>query len=157
MLSTTAEYALRAIVWLAAQKEAACTTEQISQATEVPAAYLSKVLQTLGKAGIVRSQRGLGGGFSLAGDPQQLTVLDVINSVDPLRRIRSCPLKLASHGGKLCPLHSRLDAAAATIEEAFGKCTIADLFDVPNAESPLCAAVRRESSDGAIVNPEGEG
>jgi len=157
MLSTTAEYALRAIVWLAAQKDTACTTDQISQATEVPAAYLSKVLQTLGKAGVVRSQRGVGGGFTLAVPPEQLTVLQVINTVDPLQRIRTCPLKLTSHGDTLCPLHAKLDAAAALIEDAFGKCTIADLFDVPDAKTPLCAALRREDSGGKAETPGGEG
>jgi Rrf2 family protein len=79
MLSTTAEYALRAVVWLAAQDASACTAEQVSRATEVPGPYLSKVLQTLGKAGIVRSQRGLGGGFALNVEPERITVLQVIN------------------------------------------------------------------------------
>ena len=157
MLSTTAEYALRAVVWLAARKEAACTTDQIAQATEVPGAYLSKVLQTLGKAGVVRSQRGLGGGFSLAVSPEQLSVLQVINAVDPLKRIRSCPLKLESHGGALCPLHARLDAAAAMIEDAFGKCTIADLFMVPDSQSPLCAAVEHDNPEDEAENPGGKG
>lgn len=157
MLSTTAEYALRAIVWLAAQKDTACTTDQISQATEVPAAYLSKVLQTLGKSGVVRSQRGVGGGFALAVPPEQLTVLQVVNMVDPLQRIRTCPLKLKSHGDTLCPLHARLDAAAALIEDALGTCTIADLFDVPGAETPLCAAIRREDSGGQVEGPGDKG
>jgi len=157
MLSTTAEYALRAVVWLAAQKEAACTTEQISQATEVPGPYLSKVLQTLGRSGIVRSQRGLGGGFALAVLPEELTVLQVINAVDPLQRIKSCPLKLKAHGGALCPLHARLDAAVGMIEDEFGKCTISDLFDVPDSQTPLCASVRRVISEDELKNPGGKG
>jgi Rrf2 family nitric oxide-sensitive transcriptional repressor len=157
MLSTTAEYALRAVVWLAAQEEAACTTEQISQATEVPGPYLSKVLQTLGRSGIVRSQRGLGGGFTLAVSPEELTVLQVINAVDPLQRIKSCPLKLKAHGGTLCPLHARLDAAVAMIENAFGKCSIADLFNVPGSQTPLCASVRGVNSEDELKNPGGKG
>ena len=157
MLSTTAEYALRAVVWLAAQKEAACTTEQISQATEVPGPYLSKVLQTLGRGGIVRSQRGLGGGFALAVSADQLTVLQVINAVDPMQRIKSCPLKLPAHGGALCPLHARLDAAVAMIEDVFGKCTIADLFDVPDAQTPLCASIRRKAEEDGPETPGGKG
>ena len=146
MLSTTAEYALRAVVWLAAQDGASHTTEQISHATEVPAPYLSKVLQTLGKAGIVRSQRGQGGGFFLEPSPEELTVLAVVNAVDPLRRITTCPLKLRSHGQTLCPLHRRLDEAAEMIENVFRSCTISDLFDVPGSQTPLCAGL--SSDDG---------
>jgi len=149
MFSTTTEYALRAVVWLAAQKDAARTTGQIAKATDVPTAYLSKVLQTLGKAGIVRSQRGLGGGFSLARGPESLTVLEVINVVDPLQRIHACPLKLGEHRAKLCPLHARLDAAVAMIEDAFSKCTISDLFETSGPESPLCAGDGGRNSGGS--------
>jgi Rrf2 family nitric oxide-sensitive transcriptional repressor len=152
MLSTTTEYALRAVVWLASQEDEARTTGQISAATEVPSAYLSKVLQTLGKAGVVRSQRGLGGGFSLARPSDSLTVLEVINAVDPLQRIHSCPLNLREHRTRLCPLHARLDAAVAMIEDAFSKCTIMDLFESPGPGSPLCArdggALPEESNEG---------
>jgi Rrf2 family protein len=60
----------------------------------VPAGYLSKVLQSLGRAQLVNSQRGLHGGFTLARAPSELTVWEVIQAVDPLQRIRSCPLGL---------------------------------------------------------------
>ncbi|NUQ01687.1 MAG: Rrf2 family transcriptional regulator, partial [Armatimonadetes bacterium] len=95
MISQTAEYALRAIVCLAAQPEGRLTTPQIAGATRVPAGYLSKVLQLLGRAGLVRSQRGLGGGFVLARPAELISVLDVVNAVDPIQRITGCPLELA--------------------------------------------------------------
>ncbi|HKD37040.1 MAG TPA: Rrf2 family transcriptional regulator, partial [Pirellulales bacterium] len=53
MISQTVEYALRAVVYLAADAPAARTTEQVAKATRVPAAYLSKVLQNLARAKIV--------------------------------------------------------------------------------------------------------
>ena len=65
MISQTAEYALRAIVYLAGQ-ELPQTTQQIAATTRVPAGYLSKVLQALARGGLVHSQRGLHGGFTLA-------------------------------------------------------------------------------------------
>ena len=94
MFTQTVEYALRAVVHLAAQGPSACTTEQIAKATKVPQAYLSKVLQALSRAGIVRSQRGIGGGVALAKTPEELTILEVVNAVDPIRRITKCPLGL---------------------------------------------------------------
>ena len=65
---------------------------EIAEATKVPAAYLSKVLQAMSRAGLVRSQRGLHGGFQLISQPNQINILDVVNAVDPIQRIESCPL-----------------------------------------------------------------
>jgi Rrf2 family protein len=138
MFSQTVEYALRAMVYLAQQSPKARTTEQIATATHVPQAYLAKVLQSLSHADLVRSQRGVGGGMGLRKDPGQVNLLDVVSAVDPIRRIRECPLGLASHGVRLCPLHKRLDAALALVEEAFRRTTLAELLAEPTRSVPLC-------------------
>jgi Rrf2 family transcriptional regulator, nitric oxide-sensitive transcriptional repressor len=59
--------------------------------------------------------------------PAEITVLEVVSAVDPLRRIRSCPLGLAAHGENLCPLHRKLDDAVRSVEEAFAATTIQSL------------------------------
>jgi Rrf2 family protein len=138
MISQTAEYALRAIVYLADQKGAARTNTQIAKATQVPAGYLAKVLQSLARARLVRSQRGLNGGFTLLEPAERLTVLEVISAVDPLRRFPTCPLKLPAHAQSLCPLHRRLDEAADVVQRMLSEVTIADLLHVPVEERPLC-------------------
>lgn len=140
MLSQTVEYALRTVVHLAANAPASCTTAELAEATRVPAAYLSKVVQSLARAGIVHSQRGSGGGISFAADAEGLTVLDVVNVVEPIQRIKTCPLGLATHGKKLCPLHRRMDAALAAMEQAFGATTLADVLADPSYVRPLCEA-----------------
>ena len=126
VISQTAEYALRAVTWLAAH-DAERTNQQIAHGTQVPSGYLAKVLQSLGRADLVRSQRGMGGGFSLSRTPAQITALEVINAVDPIRRILSCPLALENHCEDLCPLHRRIDEAIGLVERAFGDTTIAEL------------------------------
>jgi Rrf2 family protein len=138
MISQTVEYALRAVVHLAAHAPAARTTEQIAEATRVPAAYLSKVLQCLRRARVVDSRRGIGGGVALAKDPHDLTILEVVNAVEPIQRIRRCPLGLAAHGVRLCPLHRRLDAALASVEQAFDESTLAEVLAEPTKSRPLC-------------------
>lgn len=137
MISQTAEYALRAVVFLAKNADTAYTAEQIAKVTQVPAPYLSKVLQPLIKARLVQSQRGLGGGFSLTTKADRITILQVINAVDPIERIETCPLGLEDHTSTLCPLHKRLDDAVALIEQAFAKTTISELLQTP-ADNPLC-------------------
>jgi Rrf2 family protein len=138
VFSQTVEYALRAVVHLASEAPGGRTTDQIAKVTRVPRAYLSKVLQSLAHAGIVNSQRGLGGGMTLARAPDELTILEVVNAVEPIRRIRSCPLGLAAHGVQLCPLHTRLDNALAMVEEAFGSSTVAEVLAEPTRSKPLC-------------------
>lgn len=143
MISQTAEYALRAIVYLADRSDAPQTTQEIAEVTRVPAGYLSKVMQGLSRAGLVHAQRGLHGGFTLTAAANELTVLDVVRAVDPLRRIEHCPLGIEGHK-TLCPLHRRLDDAAALAEKALGESTIAELLVEPRhgrAPKPLCSAV----------------
>ena len=150
MLTQTVEYALRAVVQLASIAPEASTTKELAEITQVPQAYLSKVLQGLRDGGIVQSQRGVRGGTSLAKSLEDLSILDVVNAVEPIQRIRTCPLGLKSHGVKLCPLHSRLDAALASVEEAFGKTTLAEVLADPNTSRPLC-----ESSDVVSLGNHG--
>jgi len=138
MFSQTVEYALRAVVYLAYEAPEARTTEQIHKATLVKKAYLSKILQGLAKKGIVTTQRGIGGGVALAKSPEELTILDVVNAVEPIMRIRSCPLGLQSHGVRLCPLHRRMDHALESVESAFGNSTLAEVLAEPSKSVPLC-------------------
>ncbi len=138
MLSQTVEYALRAAVYLASEPAEGRTTDEIAKATRVPRAYLSKVLQSLGRAGIVHSQRGLHGGMTLTKSPEELTILEVVNAVDPIQRIRTCPLEIAAHSVRLCPLHKRMDAALAMVEDAFASSTLAEIISEPSRSKPLC-------------------
>lgn len=138
MISQTAEYALRAMVYLAMNSDTPQITEKIAEGTKVPPGYLSKVLQALARARLVKSQRGLGGGFTLANAPERTTILEVVNAVDPIRRIESCPLDLSTHGVNLCALHKRLDHAISLVETAFANTTLQELLTKPTNSVPLC-------------------
>lgn len=138
MFSQTVEYALRAVVHLADHSPDPRTTEQIAEATLVPKAYLSKVIQGLCHAGVLQSRRGIGGGVALVKLPEDLTILEVVNAVEPITRIRECPLGLKAHGMRLCPLHRRMDNALALVEQAFGNTTLAEVLAEPTASHPLC-------------------
>lgn len=138
LVSQTAEYALRTMVWLASQEGEARTTRQIAEATRVPPGYLSKILQSLGRGGLVRAQRGLRGGFTMTRPPRDITPLDVLAVVDPIRRIDRCPLGIGGHETSLCPLHKRLDDTLARIEADLGQVTIAQLLKGAERNEPFC-------------------
>jgi Rrf2 family protein len=137
VFSQTVEYALRAVVFLA-DRDSPGTTQEIAEVTKVPPAYLAKVLASLGKAGLVQSRRGPGGGCVLTKPPGDLTVWEVVDAVEPLQRIRTCPLGLDAHRSRLCPLHKKMDDALAQVERAFRDTTIGELLATPTTSRPLC-------------------
>ena len=141
MLPKTAEYALRAVVWLAREPDETDSADDLAVRTKVPRRYLHKVLQDLVRARLVRSQPGPGGGYALAKQPDAITILDVVNAVAPLERIRSCPLGLPSHT-RLCPLHKELDKVYAATEAALAKVTIDELLKSTSQIVPLCDVAR---------------
>lgn len=136
MISQTAEYALRALVHMATvlrdSNQPSQTIGQIAVGTQVPAGYLAKVLQSLVRAGLLASQRGIGGGFRMVKAPDETSVYEVIQAVDPIPRIRHCPLGLEWHSTHLCPLHKSLDDAMSLIERQFRATTIQELVEQPD-------------------------
>ncbi len=140
ILSSTTEYALRAAVFLAANMGEAANSERIAECTKVPPGYISKVMRDLVVAGIASSQRGPNGGFSLARDPSTISILEVVDAVTPIQRIRACPLGNPSHLS-LCPLHRKLDDAIESIQKAFSSTTLADLLEPGAGRAGRCAGV----------------
>ena len=150
LLSDAAEYGLRAMVWLAQHPGQTQKVREIAEGTQATQGYLIKVLQALVKAGILSAQRGSSGGFRLERDPSKLSVIEVIDAIDPIERIHTCPLGLKSHGKALCPLHRRIDDALAMIERSFGESTIIDLLRDPATSHPRCEALSALSSPQPI-------
>ncbi|MCX6362360.1 MAG: Rrf2 family transcriptional regulator [Armatimonadetes bacterium] len=132
MISQTAEYALRAAVALASAYPAPITVQVVSERVGVPVPYLAKVLSTLARAGVVTSQRGKHGGFALMRRPDETSVLDIVQAVDPIQRVQACPLGRHEHHEALCPLHRRLDDATALTEQAFRETPLSDLLSAPD-------------------------
>ncbi|HMO85066.1 MAG TPA: Rrf2 family transcriptional regulator [Lacipirellulaceae bacterium] len=133
MFSQTVEYALRAMVQLAAEAPEACTTQHIAESTRVPGAYLAKVLQSLRRAGLVSSRRGVGGGVKLTRPPKRINLLEVINAVEPLQRNAS--------GGKkpiasLAPLNRRLDTLLEQLQKGLASTALTDVAPAAKAKRP---------------------
>jgi Rrf2 family protein len=138
MFTQTVEYALRAMVCLANREVSAQTRSQLVEQTKVPSAYLAKVMRELNRAGLVHAQRGVNGGFTLTKPAGQVSLLEVVNAVDPLPRISTCPLNLRSHGSRLCGLHRYLDDAMAGLEKSLAQKSLADLVAEKTGSIPLC-------------------
>lgn len=152
MLSQTSEYALRAVSCLAYSSDELTPTPVLARYTKVPSNYLAKVLQLLAQADLIVGRRGVGGGYRLAKPATDITMLDVVNAIDPVRRIESCPLGLPNHSGTLCALHRAMDDAAKHLLDTFGSVTMADLVADAGGTRPLCDV---ELADRLAVTTEG--
>lgn len=138
MFSQTTEYAMRSMACLALTPNELLPTSELAKQTKVPLNYLAKVLQQLSAAKLIQGRRGVGGGYRLTKPPREVRLLEVINAVTHVERIKSCPLGIATHGPNLCPLHRKSDEAAAAVIRVFEGTTLLDLITQPGANTPLC-------------------
>jgi Rrf2 family protein len=141
MITQTAEYALRAVVYLAMRPDSQpASALEISEAVRVPVGYLQKILRMLARQGILSAQRGSGGGFAMAKVATAISVLDILDATDSgPQRIERCPLGIKGHTN-LCTLHRLLDNQIARAEQTFAQTSIADLVDGSSGIRPLCDA-----------------
>jgi Rrf2 family protein len=107
VLSQTAEYALRAAAWLAAESpDAPVRARDLARATGIPEPYLAKILRRLVLAGILESRKGQGGGFALARPPESIRFDEVLEAVDAAPRADRCAFGWGACDAKHpCPLH----------------------------------------------------
>lgn len=88
-LKTTTDYAIRAVVCLAANGSSMCSTD-IAEKMGIPPKYLINICVTLREAGIIASRKGAEGGYYLAKDPRELSLLDVIRAMESTVLINRC-------------------------------------------------------------------
>lgn len=136
MLTQTADYALRALIYLAHSPEDGYhQTRDLAQALNVPTNYLGKILQLLGRRKIVESQRGMNGGFRLARLPEQVRLFDVLEAIDAIPADPECPLISGGRQVELCTLHRRFAAVTATYVRFLKETTLEDVLQ-PSAAFP---------------------
>lgn len=96
---------MRALVYMV-QRSGSIGAGEIAAELGVPPNYLGKILQRLGRAGIVRSRRGRRGGFAIRLPPEQITIAQIIGPLEDLSRHQNCVLGSdACDDNQPCPLH----------------------------------------------------
>ncbi|BCB96524.1 Rrf2 family transcriptional regulator [Dissulfurispira thermophila] len=86
------DYAIRCVLYLSERPDDVVMVEEIAKAKSIPKSFLSKILQKLVKADIVKSYRGVKGGFQIAKSPKQINLLDVIEAVDGVVAMNRCAI-----------------------------------------------------------------
>src|SRR5262249_53746588 len=129
MLSKTGLHAVRAVVALAKLPEGAYAgAARIAQEIGAPQNYLGKLLKALGEEGLLESQKGLGGGFRLARDPRQISLLDVVEPIEHISRWSGCILgRPECSEADPCAIHDRWKAVRDAYLQMLQRTTIAEL------------------------------
>ena len=137
MFSSTTEYALRAVIYIAEHEAAGPVSGgTIASALGAPANYLAKTLHGLVKAGLLESTRGKGGGFRLVEPADTVSLLAVASVFDRIDEQRRCLLgRPQCRDDQPCAMHERWKPLAEGFSAFLRDTTVADLMD-PKAMSP---------------------
>lgn len=140
------EYGIRALVALAAEPGAVKSAREVSLSQDIPLEFLHKILQKFLRAGLVVSHRGAKGGFSLAGDPASVKVLDVIELLQGRPTVNRCFIGVEGcPRAPGCPLKNKWLEMEVKIAELMREISLQDLVDQVNGN-------RREEE----LKPSGE-
>ncbi len=104
-----AEVAIRAALYLAGRPPGELSpVHDVAKATKLPSSYLSKVIQRLAQAGLVRTFRGPGGGIELGKSPETITLWSLVRAMEGRADVERCALGIGTCSAeKPCPLHGR--------------------------------------------------
>lgn len=130
-LTLKGDYAVRVIVDLAGRPAGALvSTEEVGRRTDVPQAYLSKIIQDLAHAGLVSTRRGMRGGIALLGEPQAITLKQVIEAVEGPIYLNRCLVRPGvCPRDSVCTAHPVWVRIQELIIREFDSVRIADLVD----------------------------
>jgi Rrf2 family protein len=149
-ISAKADYAVRAVVELAGSAEGQpVKAERVATAQEIPLNFLENILGELRHAGIVRSQRGAEGGFTLARPADQISVADVIRAVEgPLATVRGGPPEELHYPGHAAELARVWIAVRKSLRAVVERVTVAD---VANARLPRAVVKLSEDPEAWVT------
>ena len=141
-VSAKVDYALRAIIEIAVSGDGPVKGERVAQAQEIPLRFLENILGDLRHAGIVRSQRGVEGGYWLARPANEISVADVIRAVEgPIANVRGVGPERVEYAGSAARLQDVWIAVRANLRGVLEHVSIADLAsgELPEAVAELAA------------------
>ena len=89
-ITRQADYAVRAVLYLAKNGDQRAATSQVAQEQRIPPSFLAKIISQLSIAGLLHTSRGARGGVTLAREPQEISLLEVIEAIDGPIQLNEC-------------------------------------------------------------------
>ena len=129
-VTAKADYAMRAIVEISVAPDGRAKAEQIASAQDIPLGFLRGILTDLRRSGLIVSQRSANGGFRLARPASEITIAEVVRSVEgPLALVRGLRPTELDYPGATAPLRDVWIALRANLRAVLDHTTIADVAD----------------------------
>lgn len=123
------DYGLRILLTLGCRPNDRLTSEELAETIEVPRQFTLKIAQSLTKAGIIKAQRGVGGGIQLAKDPEAISLHDIFNATDTPRALNDCLIDPAScDRSHFCAPHQALREIQGIMDQHLNRITLAELI-----------------------------
>jgi Rrf2 family protein len=144
VLSQSSRYALQALVFMArAGGPEAFLARHLADELGLPQNYLSKVLHTLARRGILVSTRGVRGGFRLARPPEEIRLMEIVDPFEDVSRFSRCLLgRPECRDDAACSIHRRWRQVAEAYEQFLTTTTLADASRLADASGPEAPTTR---------------
>lgn len=128
-ITRAGEYAVLGATYLARKGlDHAVMIEEICQAESIPKSFLAKIFQNLTRAGVIRSQRGMNGGFRLIRKPEAISILEILEAVEGKIAFQRCLQEpVDCHKADACTLCDIFTEAQHRVQEIFSNTSLADL------------------------------
>jgi Rrf2 family protein len=128
-VTARADYAVRAVIELAARSPTSTTRQQIAESQDIPGKFLETILGDLRRAGLLEAQRGAAGGYRLAANPADIRLADIIRAAEgPLAAVRGMPPEDTAYPGPAAPLTDVWMAVRASLRDVLEATTVADVL-----------------------------
>lgn len=129
LITRNTDYALQATCFMAKSKEKVISVSDLVRALRVPRSFLRKLLQVLNRKGILKSTKGLGGGFKLAKPSNKIFLLDLMEIFQGPFKLNECFLKkMACPNMRTCVLRKKITALERRLMKELENITIASLL-----------------------------
>lgn len=127
-VSAKADYAVRAVIELAAAEHPPVKADAISASQEIPVTFLVKILHELRMAGLVRTLRGPDGGHELARPAEEISIADILRAIEgPLAEVRGTRPEALEYGGTAAPLQRVWIALRTNMRSVLETVSVADV------------------------------
>lgn len=156
-LNKLTDYAVVVLVQLSQDRSKVITASQLAHGSAVPGPTVAKLLKGLARAGIIASQRGAAGGYTLARDPTAISVADIIRALEGPIALTACVD--GESGGcdveTLCPMRGNWDKVNQAIRRALEQVSLADMAAIPPWTGLHAAAPVRAGASAPIARVAG--
>ncbi|MDP6037582.1 MAG: Rrf2 family transcriptional regulator [Candidatus Latescibacteria bacterium] len=131
LFSRACEYGLRAMLYLAQHEgEPPVRIRKVAEDLKVPLAFLAKIVHTLSRNNLIQSQKGPGGGVSIAHSSKNITMLQIVEVIDGLDFFDACVLGIPHCDDDFpCPLHEQWGSIRGNMREMLADRTLDKITD----------------------------